>query len=166
MGIAEKISRSELSDDLRHHEHDCAVDVLGAVGMGAASINPAYLAIYRLKYNNDRESMDTVKQTFIVWARNSMIRRKIDAGSAPRIAAQALQKWLFDVCQKCGGTGYPKITGTPSLSAKKCHACGGSGKVPLHAGPEISEVFRDVFDRAEIAVSMVLNTTRERLADK
>lgn len=163
MGMADRITRAELSDDLRHHEHDCAVDVLGAVGMAAASINPAYLAIYRLKYNNDIASRDTVKQIFSVWARNSMMRRNISPASAGRVGFQAMQKWLFDTCQTCTGTGHPVIAGTPSLSAKPCASCGGTGKAQLQCAPDLRDVFLDVIDNAEAAVASVLRNAKNKL---
>lgn len=165
MAMAERITRAELSDDLRHYEYDCSVDVLAAVGMATASINPAYLAIYRLKFNNDVASKDTVKQVFTVWAYNSMSRRGMPTQSATRVAAQAMQKWLFDVCQVCGGTGYPVIIGTPSLSAKPCPSCGGSGRQRLHASPDMKDVIQDIFEHAEIAVASVLRNTKKRLGD-
>lgn len=163
MGISEKIIRAETSDDLRHHEYDCAVDTLGAVGMAAASIHPAYLALFRLKFENDLASRDTVKQIFMVWTRNAMMRHRIAPASAGRIAHQVLQKWLFDVCQKCAGTGHPKIDGTPSLSAKACFSCGGTGKQPIHGAPDMRDVFADVIEHAEIAIASVLKNTKKRL---
>ena len=163
MGIAEKISRAELSDDLKHHEHDCAVDVLGAVGMATARINPAYLAVYRLKYNNDLASRDTVKQVFITWAHNAMSRRRMPVSGASRVAAQALQSWLFDVCPTCGGTGHPKIVGTPSLSAKICFSCDGSGKQKIRGAPDMRDVIQDILDNANIAVATVLKNTKIKL---
>ena len=165
MGIAEKIIRAETSDDLRHHEYDCAVDTLGAVGMAAASIHPAYLAIYRLKYENDLASRETVKQIFMVWAHNSMLRRQIESVNVPRIAAQAMQKWLFDVCQTCSGTGHPKMLGTPSLSAKPCGSCGGSGRQIMRGSPDMMDIFSDILDNADIAVATVLKHTKRKLKD-
>ncbi len=165
MGISERIIRAELSDDLRHHECDCDIDVLGAVGMAAASINPAYLALYRLKYSNDIASYGAVKQVFTIWAFNSMMRRQMPTRSAARVAAQALQKWLFDVCQACKGTGHPVIVGTPSLSKKICPSCSGTGRQKLHASQDMNDVILDIFERAEIAVATILTASKKRLGE-
>ena len=151
MGILDMVARAEVSSDLKHKEHDCAVDVLGAVGL-AAIHDPGMLAIYRVKYLSDLADLPQAKSTFILWARRAMIRRGVNPAGASRLGVQILMAWIGDVCQPCQGRGYPKSEDAPMLSAKPCTRCGGSGKNPIKGHGAEREAILDVIERAEDAI--------------
>ena len=46
----------------------------------------------------------------------------------------ALLHWLNAVCPVCDGHGLRKVDGQPALSARRCHACHGTGEVTEPAG--------------------------------
>lgn len=154
MAILDLVARAEVSSDLKHKEHDCAVDVLGAVGM-AAIHNPGILAIYRVKYLSDLADLPQAKSTFILWARRAMIRRGVNPAGASRLGVQILMEWIGDVCQHCQGRGYPKIDDAPMLSIKPCDKCGGSGKNPIKGHGADREVILDVMERADDSITLI-----------
>lgn len=165
MSVLDLLARAETSSDLRHHAYFCDVDVIGAAGM-AAIHNPGHLAVYRLKYMADHASADTAKSVFILWARRAMIRRGVNPASASRRGVQILMQWLADICQPCGGRGYPSVAGTPTLSAQPCRHCKGSGKNAVPgSGPE-HDVARDVIERADDAVYVIRGLIGAKLGQR
>ena len=126
MAVLDMVCRAEVSRDLSHREHYCAVDTLGAVGLAAINDNGA-MAAFRVKYLNDFASIDSAKQAFILWARRSMIRRGMNPSGASRLGTKTLMQWMDDKCASCNGLGYPVIDGSPTLSSKPCPKCKGSG---------------------------------------
>lgn len=168
MGALDRLARAEVSSDLQHHEHDCHVDVLGAAGM-AASQHVGHMAVFRAKYLDDSTEIDAAKRLFVMWARRSMIRRKIDAKSASRVGVQALAHWIDDICPVCRGVRYIVPDGAPMLTDKQCTPCNGTGKRQLklnaeHAAvKEMIEVFRDLFERADSACNAIQRRVEEKL---
>ena len=161
--ILDRIASAETSSDLSHKPHNCAVDVLGAVGMAAIQ-NPAHLAVYRVKYLNDLADIAPAKRIFILWARRSMVRRKIVADCAGRLGTQIFTQWVNDTCSTCQGRKYPIIDGTPTLSIKPCSACSGTGKTPIKAqSAETLEVCFDVIERADAVILTIQRMIREKL---
>lgn len=155
MSALDMLARAETSSDLQHHDYDCAVDVLGAVGMATAR-DAVSMVLYRLKYLNDPAEIETGKSIFIRWAYRAMQNRKIDPKGASRIGVQALTAWLGDVCHSCHGRKYHTVDGTPALSDRICTACGGTGKNRIRAHGEDRDVMLDVHGRADAAI-LVLN---------
>lgn len=151
MSALDMLARAETSSDLQHHEYDCHVDVLGAVGM-ASSHEPTSMALYRLKYLNDTGEIEMCKSIFIRWSYRAMQNRKQDPKGASRIGVQALTAWIGDVCNVCSGRKFQLIEGTPALSNKQCPHCKGSGKNQIREHGEIAEVMRDVAERADAAI--------------
>lgn len=164
MSILDMLARAETSSDLKHHEYACAVDTLGAVGM-AAIRDPGHLAIFRVKYLSDRADIPTAKAIFILWARRAMIRRGVNPAGASRLGVQVFMKWLDDICQPCGGLGYPLLEGTPTLSSKPCAKCKGSGHNHITHRGDIGEVMRDIVERADDAVRAIQFQIGRKLGD-
>lgn len=165
MGIAEKIVKAHQSKSLKHREQHCDVDVLGAVGMAAIS-NPVYLSLWRLKFENDQAEREACRTWFIMQVRRSIERRGIAdefIRASGRVASQALHAWLFDKCPVCTGIGHLVIQGTPSLDARDCPGCSGSGVTRIRQHPPVSDVISDVIDMANIAVRAVPARTKERM---
>lgn len=159
MSALDLLSRAEVSSDLRHHEHDCDVDVLGAAGLAAIN-HPAHTSLFRVKYMNDAEEIATAKSLFIRWARNAMANR-MRAGStmnpekASRVGVQALTAWVNDVCDRCHGVRYVIAEGAPVLTDKQCPCCSGTGKAPIRQNGEMLDVFKELMERADTAVSWI-----------
>lgn len=53
------------------------------------------------------------------------------------LLSPALYHWLAPTCLVCDGCGAAKIAGAPSLSAKQCFKCGGTGKWPRPLGAHV-----------------------------
>lgn len=152
MSALDMLTRAEQSSDLQHHDYQCAVDVLGAVGM--ATVNePTHMALYRLKYLNDAGQVEICKAVFIRWSYRAMQNRKMEPSGASRVGVQALTAWIGDVCHACQGRKYEVIGGTPTLSGKACCSCGGTGKNRIRGHGDIAEVMRDVAERADSAIT-------------
>ena len=161
--ILDRIASAETSSDLSHKPHGCDVDVLGAVGMAAIQ-NPAYLAVYRVKYLNDMADIPPAKRIFILWARKAMMNRKIIADGASRLGTQIFTQWINDTCSTCQGRKYQIIKDTPMLAIKPCQACAGTGKTPIKAqSSEALEVYFDVIERADAVILTIQAMIREKL---
>lgn len=156
MSALDMLARAETSSDLQHHDYQCAVDVLGAVGM-ATLHSPDAMIIYRLKYLNDAKQMSASKAIFIRWAYRAMQNRKQEPKGASRVGVQALTAWIGDVCHVCQGRKHKVIDGTPTLSDKPCGACKGTGKNEIRESGDIAEVMRDVAERADSAILALQN---------
>ena len=162
MSALDMLARAETSSDLQHHEYDCHVDVLGAVGM-ASSHEPTSMALYRLKYLNDTGEIEMCKSIFIRWSYRAMQNRKQDPKGASRIGVQALTAWIGDVCNVCQGRKYKRIEGSPALSDRPCDCCGGTGKNQIRAHGDIRDVMLDVAERADAAILALNRGVDDRL---
>lgn len=167
MSALDSLSRAEVSSDLRHYEHNCDVDVLGAAGMAAVN-HPAHMSLFRVKYMNDAEELAQAKSLFIRWARNAMANR-MRAGStmnpekASRVGVQALTAWVDDVCHKCKGVKYVVIDCAPVLSDRLCPCCSGTGREPIRQHGEMLDVFKELHERADTAVAWIHTGIEKKL---
>ena len=167
--ILDRIASAETSSDLSHKPHGCDVDVLKAIAL-ACIRNPAYMAVYRVKYANDKKNLTNVKdmpaakEIFILWARKSMVRRKIIATGASRLGCKILTQWIDDTCRPCNGLKYTTLDSAPVLSIKPCQACSGTGKTPIKAqSAQTLEVCFDVIDRADAIILTIQRMIKEKL---
>jgi hypothetical protein len=160
MAILERLARAETSSDLSHKWDVCDVDLLGAVGL-AGIHNPGKLAVFRLKYINDKESLHESRLQFIRWVRRAMKARRMDIMAVSRCADQALKAWVEDSCKPCKGLGYAVLPGTPHLSDQQCPRCHGAGKTPI-TGP-FREPIKDALSMADSAVHEIQQLIRSRL---
>lgn len=152
MEILKLLASAETSSDLAHHEHDCHVDVLGAVGM--AGRNDMHMAIYRLKYLMDGESAQLAIEQFEIWSAQSIKRRRYKLERLSKdIGKDTLMKWLGDVCGSCFGVRFQKSKGAPTLTDKVCSACSGTGLRKISGSKEKVQVMLDVMGKADRAVA-------------
>ena len=166
MAILDMVASAEMSSDLSHKEHQCAIDIVGAVGMAAIQ-NPEHLAIWRVKYLNDIADIPAAKRIFILWARRAMMRRGVIQAGASRLGVQTLMQWLDDVCQGCNGLKFAVTEGTPTLSTKQCTKCQGTGKNPIKADSAATlEVVFDVIERADGIMFELQNRIKRTLGGR
>ena len=67
------------------------------------------------------------------------------------IGAAVLKYWLDQLCLVCNGQRFKAIPGTPSLSARHCPACQGSGQARPPRGEEGKRLARHLDDCKNIA---------------
>jgi hypothetical protein len=67
---------------------------------------------------------------------------------ADKVAA-ALAHWLNPTCMTCDGHGLRRVPDQPSLSARQCHKCNGTGHNPApHGSTPILNYFDDCLQKA------------------
>ena len=160
------VASAETSSDLSHKEHQCAIDIVGAVGMAAIQ-NPEHLAIWRVKYLNDIADIPAAKRIFILWARRAMMRRDVDASGSSRLGTQTLTAWLNDVCQTCNGLKFAIIERTPTLSTNQCKACHGTGFPPVKADSTTNlEIMFELIERADAAIYAAQGKIKTKLGGR
>ena len=127
-GVQERLAHAHHSSDLKHHEHTCDVDTLGAMGMVSCS-RPIAVHLLRLKYDNDAKAYKPALERLIVITRGTgkRLRWKASEIEIERLARVTLNYWINPKCRKCTGLGFPKMPDAPTLQAKPCRACTGSG---------------------------------------
>ena len=84
-------------------------------------------------------------------------------GDARGTAFAVILYWLDQRCKACGGRGAKVIPGTPSLQAKPCHVCHGSGKAtPPHGedGKRLANYLDDCVIRAQQSIKKRLRNIR------
>lgn len=162
MEILKMLTSAETSSDLSHHEHDCHVDILGAVGM--AGRNEMHLAIYRVKYLMDGESVKLSLEQFNLWATQSIKRRRLKLENESReIGRDALMKWLGDVCGICFGVRFQKAKGAPTLTDRVCSACSGTGFRRVAGEKAKVQVMLDIMERADRAVARLRSGINKKI---
>jgi hypothetical protein len=57
--------------------------------------------------------------------------REAEVERARTKAAEVIRYWLDQTCQGCDGRRWQTIPGSPGLSNKVCHVCGGTGIAPV-----------------------------------
>lgn len=163
MEILKLLASAENSSDLKHHERECHVDVLGAAGM--TSGQNGHLAVYRVKYMNDVESVLEAKNQFTKWTRRAMVRRSVKL-SPDKVGADALAKWIDDICTSCKGLKFQKMRGTPTLMDRPCAECNGKGTKKINGDYNTVQVILDVMGRADRVVDNIKSELSFRLGKK
>lgn len=162
MEILKMVASAETSSDLAHHEHDCHVDILGAVGM--AGRNEMHMAVYRLKYLMDAESARLAQEQFDIWAAQAIKRRKLRQDRTNNdIGKDTLMKWLGDVCGACFGVRFKKARGAPTLTDKPCQACSGTGFRRIIGEKARVQVMLDIMGKADRAVARLRSGIYKKL---
>ena len=160
MGLFELWASAEVSSDLRHHEHDCHVDVLGAVGM-AVAWNNNYLAVYRVKYLNDVSSYKEDRDQFIFWTGKEVQKRRPKFNHV-KLGEEILHLWIDDVCPSCYGLKYQLLANSPVLADRECYTCKGTGKRQLTGEKEKIKIILEVTGKAD----RIMNYLKAEVAKK
>lgn len=105
-------------------------DVLIASGW-AAQENEAALLLWEVIYRGKSEPKNRLAGILGSQLNARMAKDRKLKGDAWVIAREVLAWYLHGVCQPCGGLGYEKIPGTPTLSDRLCPACNGAKRVAL-----------------------------------
>lgn len=130
--------------DLKMYPRPCPAEHVAAFGLALLRLrtHPALRAMperaidrldamMRLKFCHEsaryREALEGVAAIAAGMARVSRWK----TGRATKDMARAvLHYWVCDVCVECEGRGYGRVVGTPMLSDRACHVCGGRGVRP------------------------------------
>lgn len=109
--------------------HGVQTDVVGAVGL-AGKRAPLATALLRLFVGDNhaaKEIVDLMAQMLV--GKAYRMGNEIEHVRAVDMA-RAVLAWHRDGrCKVCGGHGFLKMDGAPSLSDQECRACRGAGRV-------------------------------------
>jgi hypothetical protein len=142
--IEESYGSAIRSSNLRSVERTSrsASDILGAAGF-ASRMNPLAIALLRVFVGDGRASAEVV-DILVSSLTGKAYRMGVEIGPVEtRDMACAVLAWHRDgTCKPCGGLGYIKIDGSPSLSEHRCVVCHGTGRMPFEA--QFREDWRDL----------------------
>ena len=130
MNFEDRYSTAVRTNNLKSEEKTTfsSSDVLGAAGL-AAKLNPLAIALLRL-FTGDNRAADTIVELMSakMVGKAFRLRDEIDMVAASLIARMVLDWYRDSVCKQCGGHGFKRMTGAPTLSDQACGNCSGSGK--------------------------------------
>lgn len=128
-------------------------DIVGAAGLAAKKQGLA-IALLRLSSGDNHAAIDIVElMTKKLVGKAYRMQPPITHNAASMLARIVLDWFLDSKCKACGGHGYVRISGTPTLSDKECAACHGRGRRPFET------LFSD--DRVDLARWMLAELERE-----
>lgn len=162
MGALERVIGAETSSDLKQKETNCDVDTLRVIALSAIK-NPGHLAVFRLKYLGDAESLAGARTQFYHWTCCALSFHAKDVRWAKRVATEALTAWMTGTCDACRGLKYIKLDGAPALSNLRCQTCQGTGRKPIKAN---FVIIRDVLGKADLIVKRIEEKIHHRLVKK
>lgn len=131
-GTREKIAHAHESSDLTHRDRACDVDKLAAVGMAAAR-RPIAVELMRLKYSNDAHSYRPAMELLVEECERRAARQNWCANPLEirLLCRSVLDDWIAPGCRTCNGLGFRKLPEAPTLEARPCPACHGTGRRPF-----------------------------------
>lgn len=132
MWINERYAGAISSKDLKSDERTTFSDsdVLAAMGLAGKSA-PLGVALARLLAGDGRAAEDVVTVLGASMVQRAFLnkpRREISTEVARQIVTAVLDWFRDSACRVCGGVGFQRIEGAPSLSDNPCPVCRGSGK--------------------------------------
>ena len=140
--VPELYSQACTSSNLRcEADKRGAADILIASGMSGNGLGGALM---RLHTKPDRAGMDAIHQHLTDRARLLNIDRP------EAVSAAVLSWWLNRICNSCNGVKFEVVPGSPSLSARSCKRCQGSGEKKLPYGSEgrrLEDYMQDCLNR-------------------
>lgn len=141
--LALRYSRAVGSGNLRDDPQHFDTAVLAAVALSSSYGG----LLFRAKYFNDASSYRRLLAQW-TWIVSTKAQRRDWPVHIPidKVARVSLKMWIYDGCPACTGRRKETIFNTPSLSAKDCTLCGGTGKVELRCHPAIRDYVRDMID--------------------
>lgn len=143
MTLAQRYVKAVGSGNLRSDELHFDTDVLAAMALSSTYGG----LLFRAKYFNDPSSYRRLlaQWTWIVATkaarRNWPVHIPID-----QVAYLSLKRWLSSVCPACTGRRYEVIFNTPTLSAKVCPLCDGSGETALRCDARLKDFILDMVE--------------------
>ena len=111
--------------------HGVQTDAVGAAGF-AGKKRPLAMALLRLFVGDNHAAKQIVSlMSVMLVSKAYQIGILLPFTEAEDIASAVLAWHRDGVCKPCGGHGFTKIEGSPSLSEHVCPACRGTRKVPF-----------------------------------
>lgn len=143
--IQERVAAARVSRDLRHKLGACDVDTLGAVGMASAR-NAMLSELLALKYANDARAYRPVLDHVTRHAMLMSTRKKWKATDRELalLARSVVDDWLAPNCRACNGLGFRRRPDAPTLEARPCQVCDGTGRAPLRLPRKLAK--RDLWE--------------------
>ena len=136
--ISEQYSQACTSSNLRcEADKRGAADVLIASGMSDSRLGGVLM---RLLTKADRTGLEVVHQHLTQQAKRWNIEHP------EVVTASVLSWWLNQVCTHCSGVCFEIVQGSPSLSARNCKLCHGSGQKKLPYGESGKQLARYIDD--------------------
>lgn len=147
MGIVESYSRATQSSNLQDDQFHHTTEKLAAVALSSTLGS----LLFRVKYANDATSYARLLSDWVdIVVLKAAIRNWPTEISPKKIARLSLEYWFNDLCQTCGGKGYPAIENVPNvLSDKQCKACDGTGKRAVTAKHNLIDYVTDMVETLE-----------------
>lgn len=158
--LALRYTRAVGSGNLRNDELHFDADVLMAM---ALSSNYGGL-LCRAKYHNDPVAYRQLKDQW-TWIVSTKAQRRDWPVHIPidKVASISLKMWIYDGCPACTGRKKETIFNTPSLSAKDCNLCNGTGKVELRCDQRIRDYVLDMIEELHADERKAMARARKKL---
>lgn len=131
MKIGERYSTARNTSNLKSAPRTTfsASDVLGAAGMAGQEQEVAMM-LWEVAFKSKTKSKMALVERLTSQLTVFMLRAGMK-GDPRKITMEVVAWWLYGTCMPCGGLGYEKAPGTPSLTDRLCKACRGHKKVKL-----------------------------------
>ena len=132
-------------------------DVIGAAGL-AARHEPLGIELARMLAGGGSGQVVAIL-TEEAHERSFRVRERITRVQAEDIARAVLAWYRHGTCQPCGGIGFPRIKGTPSLG-DECAHCGGTGRIQFDSQfrqewRQIARWLRDGIERTQANAGVI-----------
>lgn len=106
-------------------------DVLGAAGLAAKKHGLA-IALLRLLSGDNHSSREIVEiMGGMIDGKAFRVGVEMTRVEAEDIGRAVLAWYRHGACHHCGGLGYERVEGAPTLSGHHCKRCNGTGKRPF-----------------------------------
>ena len=155
-GVEEQYISACSASNLRvEAERGSSADVLIAAGWLPSRAVGAVLLRLHTKYT--RDGLEHVHAEAVSIAQRERI------ANADQVASAVIAWWLDKLCKTCDGVKFKLIPGTPSLSAKTCNKCRGTGEISLphgEAGKQMARWLDESVERASAQIRSRLYATR------
>lgn len=160
----ERLATALGSRDLRLKPGTSDLDYIIALGMAAASVNPAAGAMLNLHLAQNAAAYKEAERAALAITRHLNMKRrwKLKIQALIRVSGTALKYHVNPICPHCLGRKFEAVPGTPVLSAKICRPCHGTGirPLPLVNGREIGEVVTALENIERVAADAVRSKLR------
>lgn len=143
MTLAERYVRAVGSGNLKSDEFHYDTDVLAAMALSSSFGG----LLFRAKYFNDATSYRRLLAQW-TWIVSAKAGRRAWPVHVPidKVAYLSLKRWMNSVCPACTGRKQETIFNTPTLSAKNCSLCDGTGQTELRCNPAIRDYVLDMVE--------------------